>query len=466
VNLHGPVRVPSAVAAGNAKITLTLDKWSEGAVAATTHEVAVIVPKPGPAPEPVSPRIKATLIHPHHDGYIHNVQYLSGGKRLLAGDYPGGLAQVWDAESDKQLLAIDCGSGYRRTTGYFTVSPDGQTLYAPRGKQKITQLQRDGKRLIRWEFDGDVRAWDLQKGTLRDVYKHDPPRNMELMRFSPDGSAFITTEEPPGEFERRPKPVSSLWDVRTKRARPLPEGMSAYGNFSPDGKSLVDVTHDELGYVTAVKLFDVATGKEKWSAPIPEAAFAGASLFTRDGKAIIGYIRAFPKRKDYSTWRERLVFWDAETGKELASIPGPGEKVGFGSQLAPDGRMIVCYTYGDKVNNKLYFIDVADRKLMRTLTLTKPASGEGMNTNTIVFSPDGHRIAAATVAFPDVPNKRDLAVDDLPQPRIHLVDVAAGTVVETMVGPRGGGFCAAFSPDGKTLATGGIGRVYLWELSK
>ncbi len=423
--------------------------------------------KPGPPLVPVSPRLKATLIHPHHDGYVHNLQYLPGAKRLLAGDYPGGLVQVWDAATCKQLFVIDCGAGYRGSTGYFAVSPDSKTLYAPREKRKITQVQRDGKRMYHLEYDGDVRAWDLETGALRDTYKHDPPRGVLAMRPSPDGATFVTTEDLPGEFERRPKAVTSLWDVHKKKARPLPDGLSAYGSFSPDGRDLVDVAHDEAGYVTAVKRFELSTGTEKWSAPITEIAFAGANTFSRDGKTLVGYVRAFPKRKDYSTWRERLMFWDAETGKELGSIPAPGEKVGFGSQFSPDGRTVVCYTYGDKVNNKLYFIDVAERKLVRTLTLTAPsAAGEDMNTNALVHSPDGRRLAVVTLAVPDVPNKRELAVEDLPQPRIHLIDAVSGKVVETLIAPRGGGSCACFSPDGKTLATGGIGRVHLWDVPK
>jgi WD40 repeat protein len=377
--------------------------------------------------------------------------------------------QVWDAASGKQLREIDCGRGHRTSTGFFVLSPDGRTLYSPREKEKATPFQRDGQRLIRWDFEGSaIYAWDLETGTVRDTYKHDPARNMILMKLAPDSKSFLSMEELPGEFPRRPTRVVSLWDVRTKRARPLPEGLSIYGAFSPDSRRLAAVEHDEAGYATAVKLFDLKTTKEVWSTPIAEpAAFGGPSWFTRDGRTLIGYVRAFPKRKDYSTWSERIVLWDAETGKELASIPAPEAKVGLAPQLSPDGKTIVCYTYGDKVNNRLLFIDPVERKVVRTVKVVDSPGGDaGINMWGVCFRPDGRFVSAITIVAPNAAKRRDLTEDDPPQPRIHLIDVAAGTVVETLIAPRGGGFCAQFSPDGKKLATGGVGKVYLWDVSR
>ena len=49
---------------------------------------------------------------------------------------------------------------------------------------------------------------------------------------------------------------------------------------------------------------------------------------------------------------------------------------------------------------------------------------------------------------------------------IHLIDVATGEILETLIAPQGFPRSACFSPDGRTLATGGLGRVLLWNLSK
>ena len=54
---------------------------------------------------------------------------------------------------------------------------------------------------------------------------------------------------------------------------------------------------------------------------------------------------------------------------------------------------------------------------------------------------------------------------ELAQPRIHLVDLALGAVVETLVSPQAFATSLAFRPDGLTLATSGRGEVLLWDFS-
>jgi hypothetical protein len=77
---------------------------------------------------------------------------------------------------------------------------------------------------------------------------------------------------------------------------------------------------------------------------------------------------------------------------------------------------------------------------------------------------DYAKTLAATQVYPEDAAVRDPAVTDLPQPRIHLIDAATGEIRETLVSPQCFAISAAFSPDGKTLATSGEGRVLLWDL--
>ena len=82
-----------------------------------------------------------------------------------------------------------------------------------------------------------------------------------------------------------------------------------------------------------------------------------------------------------------------------------------------------------------------------------------------IFSPEGRWLAIATQVLSDEPGGGDVDVQDLAQPRIHLIDVAAGEIRETLVSPQCFILSACFSPDGRTLATGAQGKVLLWDMT-
>jgi len=83
----------------------------------------------------------------------------------------------------------------------------------------------------------------------------------------------------------------------------------------------------------------------------------------------------------------------------------------------------------------------------------------------IAWSPDGKWLAVITRMVPENAGE-DLDARDVPQPRILLLEAETGAIRETIIAPQAFADAACFSPDGRTLATGGDGRIHLWDMSK
>ena len=109
---------------------MRFDAWQAGRVAPSEHEIAVNIPKQSNLKlEAVSPRLKQELIHPNRGSVLAGLRFSADGKRLIAGDYPGGVVVVWEVAGGKQLTSVETGYGYRNGAEYFSVAPDWKSLY-------------------------------------------------------------------------------------------------------------------------------------------------------------------------------------------------------------------------------------------------------------------------------------------------------------------------------------------------
>ena len=140
INLYGDIQVPSDVATGTAKVEFSLASWPGTNVASTTHEVTI---KPGKPPlklEPVSSRLKASLAHSNReqadrDSSIVQIQFSPDGKKIIAGDYPGGVLNVWNVDNGERQVTIETDKGHRSSWQYFVVSPDWRDRLCADGSQ-------------------------------------------------------------------------------------------------------------------------------------------------------------------------------------------------------------------------------------------------------------------------------------------------------------------------------------------
>ena len=453
---------------GNAKVVVRFDAWKAGKVALSEHEVPVVRPNQSNLKlEAVSPRLRQEFIHPNRNSALYGLQFSTDGKRIIAGDYPGGTVVVWDVSSGKQLSEIETGYGTRSSSEYFHVSPDWKTLYVSHTKREYDQVEQNGKRLTRWQFDGEVRTWDVATGRIKRIYKHDPPRNISSMQLSRDGTRFVTFGAWSG-IEEEGKGVKrdiSVWDVETGRYRSLSDGLETYGLMSPDGRSLAVNATDTDGYVQALKLVDLDTCREKWSLPVKDKnVFLDLGSFSPDGRLLAAGYRVFPGRKKWDTWESSFKWYDTATGQEVASFPGGKKGSLHRCRFAPDGQTLAAVGGGWSDKTELFLFCVPDKKLVRTLMFGENTKAKRMWASGPVFSPNGKWVAVITQVTPEASSELDAR--DAPQARIHLIDVAAGEIRETLIAPQGFARSACFSPDGRTLATGRLGRVLLWDLSK
>jgi WD40 repeat protein len=393
------------------------------------------------------------------------LQFSPDGKRLIAGDYPGGTVVVWDVNTAKQLISIDTGYGPRGLE-YFSPSPNWTTLYALRSKQKVEQVELNGKRMDRWECDGEVRAWNMDIGLLQKTYRHDPPRAVIQMQLSADGTKLITRDVSSGVREPGATGVGvSVWDVQTGRYRSLAPGRDQDVLLSPDGQSLA-IQASEDPKIEALKLFDLTSGREKWSIRVQgkgeKDASLGAGPFSPDGRLIVVGHEQYVRAKRPEGGESSFKWYDAMNGQEIASFPSQTGYGLFNACFSPDGQTIAAVSEAEtgRSQKTLCLFQVPEKKLAKTIKL----GGRLERVWPPTFSPDGKCLAVVTQVMPE--NISWFDARDIAQARIHLIDVAKGEISETLVAPQGIPRSACFSPDGRTLATGGLGRVLLWDLTK
>lgn len=154
---------------------------------------------------------------------------------------------------------------------------------------------------------------------------------------------------------------------------------------------------------------------------------------------------------------------DVASGREIASFASEKKDPLGLAVFSPDGRVAAFISsFGNRSKNKpkLYLIDAAKGKLIHIVPLAEEST-----TRRPVFSPDGRWVAVLSQTNPTKKSVSQVNADDLPQPRILLIEAATGEVRETITALPAVAVSLCFSPDCKTLASGGDGRVLLWDMT-
>ncbi|MGW7381844.1 nSTAND1 domain-containing NTPase [Streptomyces sp. NPDC054794] len=357
-------------------------------------------------------RVRGTL-GKRTDGSTVAMAFSPDGRTLAAADLDHGVA-LWNT---------DTGRLRRRLSG--DVSPVWSLAFSP-----------DGHTLVTGTADHGVKLWTTTSGRLRRSLLHQTKGAVDAIAFSPDGHALATSSVDRGV---------ELWDTDTGRLlRGLTGDTSQVASlaFSPDGRTLATVGRDR-----SVLLWDAASGRLRTSLPghtaaVISLAFSpdGHSLATgsEDGVLRLWDLAADQSQRVLSTPPDRTDTQASSATKRYPTRRYPTLRTLNDMAFSPGGRTLASHTVG---NHGVLLRDAATGRIRKRLAL------HDGDVEALAFSPDGHTLATGDFDH-----------------GVELWNTSTGRLQRSMPGFGAGAEYLAFSPDGHTLATSNIERgVELWN---
>ena len=320
----------------------------------------------------------------------YNIVYTPDGTTLYGGNRSE--LRLWDPNTGKIELRLGLQSASYRPLPIF--SPDGQTIATAGGN------------------DYTVRLWDPQTGQLKDTRKRDP-KYVKMIMVSDD--------------------VPKLVDYATKRVASIA--------FNPDGRILAVSSDNEIIF------WDSSTGEHK-ATLMGKGSFHNL-LFSPDGRTLAA--------ENYATRGESGIYlWNIDTTDIRKStlrhtITGHNRETNS-ITFSPEGETLAT---GHAYLVRLW--DTADGKL-KILCEGHPHQ---VRVQSVAFSPNGKTLASLSLSIQSSGAKAEILLWDAATGKYQVTLKGHGKVPDKWIPNRSG---LAFSPNGEVLASGsGDGTIRLWD---
>ena len=341
-------------------------------------------------------------------GAISKIAYAPDGTQLAVGSSIG--VWIYDVESRKELDLLPM-----NWVSCVAFSPDGKTLVSGSRQHHLV-------------------LWDVETGEPLRNFIDGYQIGVESVAFSPDGKTVASGHA--NGFLR-------MWETATGKHIKFLSGMGGEEGstlpfeytgsvftvtFSPDGKTLASAGNGDR--TTEVRLWEATTGKHI------------RLLLGVDGE--MDAIESIAFNPDGSTlaigWGTGVIsLSDTKTDKPIQFLDRHHRWEVFSVTFSPDGTLLASCGR----DNSVRLWDVKTKKLLRTFIGHK--SGFSNDISCVVFSPDGKIVTSSSKESVRLWNTQE---------EEHVHSVIAHTAILDV----------AFSPDGKTLASGnGDNTISLFE---
>lgn len=331
-------------------------------------------------------------------------------KGLLATGHDDATVRVWDVDRGEVVQLLQ---GHEGAVSALAFSPDGK------------QLASAGE-------DREIRIWEVATGEFLGMLKGHTDR-VPALAWHPDGVRLVSAGW---------DTTARVWDLQTYEPKILLNGHAGQVQalaFSPDGGQLACADSDHT-----VKVWDFTTSRTIAVHPA-RAAEVRCLAFSPDGKQLA------------SGGAEHAVhLWDAGgTDDEPEAVDTMASRTGVA--VSPDGARVA----GLGAGTSLRVWDAASGQPAVSLNDSGPLRA-------FASSPDGRWYAGSRDVGdgPEQWNGRVRHNTREPRTTVCLWNALTGVKVATLDGQRAPVTALAFSPDSKTVATGGFlsSDVWMWHV--